>query len=131
MNFDSWFKGRLEKLQERLGYRFKDQSKLKTALVHSSHAHEKGLLEGMPVREGDRVRTNLFGARICDFRVMNTAPGGSVIISKSTYVNVEKQPELEKKEKISYEDIGGLGPQIQRIREMIELPLRRFQDLST
>lgn len=45
MNFDSWFKGRLEKLQERLGYRFKDQSKLKTALVHSSHAHEKGLRE--------------------------------------------------------------------------------------
>ncbi|MGI6252362.1 MAG: CDC48 family AAA ATPase [Aminivibrio sp.] len=97
-----------------------------TALLEKERdaAYIRSLLEGMPVREGDRVRTNLFGARICDFRVMNTAPGGSVIVSKATYVNVEKQLELEKKEKISYEDIGGLGPQIQRIREMIELPLR-------
>ncbi len=97
-----------------------------TALLEKERdaAYIRSLLEGMPVREGDRVRTNLFGARICDFRVMDTSPKGSVIISKSTYVNVEKQPELEKKEKISYEDIGGLGPQIQRIREMIELPLR-------
>ncbi|GAB1486697.1 hypothetical protein MASR2M79_17480 [Aminivibrio sp.] len=76
----------------------------------------RSLLEGMPVRKNDRVRTNLFGSRICDFRVMDTTPEGTVIISKSTYVNVEKQAEGENKARITYEDIGGLGPEIQRIR---------------
>ena len=84
----------------------------------------RSLLEGLPATKDDRVRTNLFGSRICDFRIVDTTPTGTVIISKSTYVNVEKQPEGERKAKITYEDIGGLGPQIQRIREMIELPLR-------
>ncbi|NLO58318.1 MAG: CDC48 family AAA ATPase [Synergistaceae bacterium] len=97
-----------------------------TALLEKERdaVYIRSLLEGMPVRKDDRLRTNLFGTRICDFRVMDTTPDGTVIISKSTYVNVEKQPEGEKKAKVSYEDIGGLGPQIQRIREMIELPLR-------
>ena len=97
-----------------------------TALLEKERdaVYMRSLLEGMPVRKDDRLRTNLFGTRICDFRVVDTTPDGTVIISKSTYVNVEKQPEGEKKAKVSYEDIGGLGPQIQRIREMIELPLR-------
>ncbi len=97
-----------------------------TALLEKERdaAYIRSLLEGLPVITDDRVRTNLFGARICDFRVVDTTPAGTVIISKSTYVNVEKQAEGEKKAKVSYEDIGGLGPQIQRIREMIELPLR-------
>ncbi len=87
-------------------------------------AYIRSLLEGMPVRQDDRVRTNLFGTRICDFRVTDTTPDGTVIVSKSTYVNVEKQVEAAKRTRVTYEDIGGLGPQIQRIREMIELPLR-------
>ena len=99
---------------------------ISTALLEKERdaAYIRSLLEGMPMRLDDRIRTNLFGSRICDFRVTGTTPGGTVIVSKATYVNVEKQPEGEKKAPISYEDIGGLGPQIQRIREMIELPLR-------
>lgn len=42
MNFDTWFRGELDRLQERLGYCFKDPAKLETALIHSSYAHEKG-----------------------------------------------------------------------------------------
>jgi transitional endoplasmic reticulum ATPase len=97
-----------------------------TALLEKERdaVYIRSLLEGLPVTKDDRVRTNLFGSRICDFRIVDTTPSGTVIISKSTYVNVEKQAEGEKKAKITYEDIGGLGPQIQRIREMIELPLR-------
>jgi len=97
-----------------------------TALLEKERdaVYIRSLLEGLPVTKDDRVRTNLFGSRICDFRIVDTTPTGTVIISKSTYVNVEKQAEGERKAKITYEDIGGLGPQIQRIREMIELPLR-------
>lgn len=82
-------------------------------------------LEGLPVLKGDRIRVTLFGTRTCDFLVSDTTPDSVVIISTATYVNVEKQSSsLQKASRISYEDIGGLGPQIQRVREMIELPLR-------
>ena len=82
------------------------------------------LLEGQPLTAGDRVRLNLFGTRICDFLVSETTPGGTVVVSKSTYLNRLKPASVAQPRKISYEDIGGLGFQIRRVREMIELPLR-------
>ena len=43
----------------------------------------------------------------------------------TTLIRMETKESGESRSaKISYEDIGGLGTQIQRIREMIELPLR-------
>lgn len=42
MDYETWYAGELEELQKRLGYRFNDVKKLKTALVHSSFANEKG-----------------------------------------------------------------------------------------
>ncbi|MDR1977674.1 MAG: CDC48 family AAA ATPase [Synergistaceae bacterium] len=82
------------------------------------------LLEGLPLTAGDRVRLNLFGTRICDFRVTETTPDGPVVVSKATYLNLLKTSKVAQPKKISYEDIGGLGSQIRHVREMIELPLR-------
>jgi transitional endoplasmic reticulum ATPase len=82
------------------------------------------LLEGLPLTAGDRVRLNLFGTRVCDFRVTETTPDGAVVVSKATYLNLLKTSKVEQPKKISYEDIGGLGSQIRHVREMIELPLR-------
>ncbi|MFZ2603616.1 MAG: AAA family ATPase, partial [Candidatus Omnitrophota bacterium] len=46
-------------------------------------------------------------------------------INAATLIRMEAKGQGEAKQtKVSYEDIGGLGTQIQRIREMIELPLR-------
>ena len=87
-------------------------------------AYILSLLEGQPLTAGDRVRLNLFGTRICDFLVSETTPGGTVVVSKSTYLNLLKPAKVAQPRKISYEDIGGLGFQIRRVREMIELPLR-------
>ena len=36
----------------------------------------------------------------------------------------ENEGAVKKDSRVSYEDIGGLSKQIQRIREMIELPLK-------
>ncbi|RRD65676.1 CDC48 family AAA ATPase [Fretibacterium sp. OH1220_COT-178] len=87
-------------------------------------AYILSLLEGQPLTAGDRVRLNLFGTRICDFMVAETTPGGAVVVSKSTYLNLLKPANVARPRRISYEDIGGLGSQIRRVREMIELPLR-------
>ena len=82
------------------------------------------LLEDMPITTGDRIRLNLFGTRVCDFRVTDTVPKGAVLVNKGTHLNILKNASTAQARKISYEDIGGLGAQIRHIREMIELPLR-------
>ncbi len=83
------------------------------------------LLDGTPVLKGDCIRTVFFGIKPSEFRVLGTQPDGAVLITPNTTIRLEQET-LAKEPSIgvSYEDIGGLGHQIQRIREMIELPLR-------
>ncbi len=84
------------------------------------------LIEGIPVVKGNRLRTTLFGAKNCEFKVIDTYPDDVVQISSSTAISLKtNRPKIEKgKTTVAYEDIGGLGNQLQKIREMIELPLR-------
>ena len=100
-------------------------------LTFSSGLQEKdtkyigSLVEGQPVVTGNRIRATLFGSKSYDFEVADTSPKGVVLINKNTTIRMEEDTQkLNGPIRISYEDIGGLGPQIQRIREMIELPLR-------
>ena len=85
-----------------------------------------GLLDGLPVVEGDWIRATLFGSRHADFQVEATTPRGPVMITPTTVLVVSKArpEEAEKARLLSYEDVGGLKHQLQRVREMIELPLR-------
>jgi len=84
------------------------------------------LLDGLPVQAGNRIRATLFGSRWADFRVESTVPKGSVVIMPATELVIGNTQRAEEvvAHSTSYEDIGGLKPQLQRIREMIELPLR-------
>lgn len=88
------------------------------------------LVDGLPVLEGDRIRATLFGSRWADFKVQSTIPRGPVLINPPTELVIGKA-ETEPRTRapgdaraLAYEDIGGLKPQLHRIREMIELPLR-------
>jgi transitional endoplasmic reticulum ATPase len=84
------------------------------------------LLEGIPLVGGDRVRATLFGTRSQDFLVLETHPPKEVVlIQPTTSIRIKSEEAVEAKGlKISYEDIGGLHKEIQRVREMIELPLK-------
>lgn len=83
------------------------------------------LLEGLPLVEGDLVRARLIGSRTQDFKVVRTVPQGVVMIHPQTTMEIEQKKDAgEGKTRISYEDIGGLGREIRKIREMIELPLK-------
>lgn len=82
------------------------------------------LLDGTPVIQGDRLRTVFFGMKPSEFRVIACAPDGAVVITSTTQIKLEQEPSKERPLGVAYEDIGGLGNQIQRIREMIELPLK-------
>ncbi|MDI6884972.1 MAG: CDC48 family AAA ATPase [archaeon] len=83
------------------------------------------LLEGMPVCKDDRIRLNIFGGRF-DFTVIDVNPEVG-IITKKTIIKIHGKGLKDKEGKrgfVSYEDIGGLKNQVQKIREMIELPLK-------
>jgi transitional endoplasmic reticulum ATPase len=82
------------------------------------------LLEGLPLIAGDRLRARLFGTRTNDFRVVSSTPEGVVFVHPKTSIKLQEEGGEGRSGRVSYEDIGGLGRQIRRIREMIELPLR-------
>ena len=81
-------------------------------------------LSDVPVVAGDRVRVTAFGSRFQELRVVETTPRGIVLIRPDTIVRLEAAATHPGAGRLSYEDIGGLGPAIQRVREMVELPLR-------
>ena len=82
-------------------------------------------LTDMPVTTGDRIRVALFGSRFQQFRVLETVPRGTVIVRRETAIRIDvRGSSNDGLGRVSYEDIGGLGSAIQRVREMIELPLR-------
>jgi len=90
------------------------------------------LLDGLPVIQGDRIRATLFGSRHTEFIVRETTPKGPVLIAPTTLLTVDVAPVGQENRKagrptVSYEDIGGLSVVVQKIREMIELPLRHPQ----
>jgi len=64
--------------------------------------------------------------------VVNTNPGGVVIVGPNTSVEVKEEPvDVSKIEgvsnlvDISYDDIGGLKEEVKKVREMIEIPLKK------
>ncbi len=83
------------------------------------------LMEGLAVTSGDKVRVTLFGTRYQEFSVVDTSPKGVVVIHPTTSVRMKGERVAEKEGVgVTYEDIGGLHKEIQKIREMIELPLK-------
>ena len=88
----------------------------------------------MPFVEGDMTLLSIFGSAV-PLVVTRTRPHGPIKILETSTVQVLSEPTPEKKgiSMITYEDIGGLHEEIQRIREMVELPLRHpelFQRLG-
>jgi transitional endoplasmic reticulum ATPase len=61
------------------------------------------------------------------FIIVDTNPHGIVMITERTVLHVKEEAAKiteEEGTRISYEDIGGLHIEIQKVREMIELPLK-------
>jgi transitional endoplasmic reticulum ATPase len=87
-------------------------------------------LNGQLMTKGDTIPISVMGQRI-DLVVISTNPSGPVIINDSTKITVSEESAKAVQisgeggaPSITYEDIGGLGDAVGRVREMIELPLR-------
>ncbi len=84
--------------------------------------------------EGDTTLVMMLGHAI-PFTVTKTRPHGIIKVTAETRLTILNEPAPEAKglPRTTYEDIGGLHEEIQRVREMVELPLRHpelFQRLG-
>jgi transitional endoplasmic reticulum ATPase len=82
-------------------------------------------LESVPVTKGDNIMIPYFGGRLT-FQVVGVSPvaDAALITQRTVFVISEKGEALRGVPQVTYEDIGGLKDEIQKVREMIELPLR-------
>ncbi|MDP2666985.1 MAG: CDC48 family AAA ATPase [Candidatus Diapherotrites archaeon] len=81
---------------------------------------------GRPLSRGDNVWITVFGSGFI-YRVVETNPRGIVKITDYTQFILKDEPvkgEIEGVPRVAYEDVGGLGNQVHKVREMIELPMR-------
>lgn len=83
-------------------------------------------LEGRALAKGDAITLNVMGNKI-DLVVTSFTPtGDAVVMGPSTNVKISDKPASNNGDvpSVSYDDIGGLGDAVRKIREMVELPLR-------
>ncbi len=88
--------------------------------------YAKNRLEDKPLVKGDVVPIAMFGYQF-NFIVTQVTPHGVVRVTKDTDIIIKSEPVSESMVKIGevhYEDIGGLKNEIEKIREMVELPIR-------
>lgn len=91
----------------------------------TGYSHLGKIMDGLPAVTGDKIRALLFGTQAQEFLVTQTFPKGPVVIdAKTQFEVVQEKGAAPVTRRVSYEDIGGLHREIQRVREMIELPLK-------
>jgi transitional endoplasmic reticulum ATPase len=82
-----------------------------------------------PISKGDEIIIPgiAFFGNALPFVIVDTNPHGIVMITERTVLHVKEEAAKiteEEGPRVSYEDIGGLHIEIQKVREMIELPLK-------
>ena len=84
-------------------------------------------LQGRVLTRGDSIPLNIMGTRV-ELIVTDVKPTAqAVIVGETTEVQVSEEVAKEAPrsiQRVTYEDIGGLHEEVQKVREIIELPLR-------
>ncbi|MFO8078502.1 MAG: CDC48 family AAA ATPase [Thermoplasmatota archaeon] len=89
---------------------------------------KKGLLK-RPLTKGDNIIVPgiaLFGSAL-PFSILNINPSGIVSINEETVIKVKEEAAQQMEPegpRVSYEDIGGLKDELERVKEMIQLPIK-------
>ncbi|MHA1943262.1 MAG: CDC48 family AAA ATPase [Candidatus Thorarchaeota archaeon] len=85
----------------------------------------KRKLLNCPVTTQDTVFIPILG-RAIPFKVTSIKPAGTVVVQHSTILAIAEKPtgDVIGAAQVTYEEIGGCSDAIQRIREMVELPMK-------
>jgi transitional endoplasmic reticulum ATPase len=88
--------------------------------------HVARSLKGLVVVAGDLVRAPGLGLSAREFQVLATNPASAVSLEVGTSLRIQARGAMTapRSSHITYEDVGGLGRELQHVRELIELPLK-------
>ncbi len=88
---------------------------------------KRQVLLGSALMTKNRIPIRTFGGGTqLLLTVIRTVPRGVVVVTEDTIVELRREPAMTQTNipTVTYDDIGGLKEEIQKIREMVELPLR-------
>ncbi|UCG04261.1 MAG: CDC48 family AAA ATPase [Candidatus Heimdallarchaeota archaeon] len=96
--------------------------------IQGGERHLKHILMGRVLTKGDFIEIPVYNQRIILVVSKISPSSGAVFMQENTRVAISQTPvkdiKQETLQRVRYEDIGGLGEEIQKVREMIELPMR-------
>ncbi|MFB5630283.1 MAG: CDC48 family AAA ATPase [Nitrosopumilaceae archaeon] len=83
----------------------------------------KNRLKGLPLSQGDEISVMILGNSM-DFKINKISPKGIVKIDRTTSLTILEETSVDRKVRVTYEEVGGLKSEIKAMREIVELPLR-------
>lgn len=83
----------------------------------------KNRLKGLPITHGDEISVMILGNSM-DFKISKTSPKHIVKIDRVTNLTISTEAAGDRKTRVTYEEVGGLGHEIKSMREIVELPLK-------
>ena len=83
----------------------------------------KNRLKGLPISHGDEISVMILGNSM-DFKITKTSPKHVVKMDRSTNLTILTEPSVDRKLRVTYEEVGGLRHQVKAMREIVELPLK-------
>lgn len=96
--------------------------------IQGGESYLKNLLDGRVFTKGDYLELLVMGRSILLVVATHAPRAEAVIITQDTEITISEEPIQDVPQshvpRVSYDDIGGLTHEIQKVREMIELPLK-------
>jgi transitional endoplasmic reticulum ATPase len=83
----------------------------------------KNRLKGLPITHGDEISVMILGNSM-DFKIGKTSPKHIVKIDRATNLTISTETSVDRKVRVTYEEVGGLRHEIKAMREIVELPLK-------
>ncbi len=83
----------------------------------------KNRLKGLPIVHGDEISVMILGNSM-DFKITKTTPKGVVKMDRTTVLTISTETSVDRKVRVTYEEVGGLRDKIKAMREIVELPLK-------
>ncbi|MBP2278183.1 MULTISPECIES: CDC48 family AAA ATPase [Sphingomonas] len=84
-------------------------------------------VDNMPPGVQNMLRAPAYALQEIRLAVISTVPKGVVHVDEHTEIELRpeyEEPKEARRADVTYDDIGGMGPTIDQLREMVELPLR-------
>jgi transitional endoplasmic reticulum ATPase len=94
--------------------------------ITGAEEYLKRYMEGRVITRGDIIEIGVMGRKI-ELMATRVLPAkDAAVIGDRTRIEISEKPAKEEKAlpRVTYEDIGGLGNEIKKVREMIELPMK-------